>query len=271
MNESLTLLDFVRPGGVLPAIALVLIAVVVSRFLTGTLEGLGRRFSDRRLTLQQVGSLLRVAIFSVAAVGALALAFKLSHQMWVAVGGTIAVSLGFALKDLSGSVLAGLVLLIDRPFQVGDRIHAAGFYGEVQSIGLRSVRLATLDDNLVSIPNNHFLTNPVASGNAGALDMLVQVDFHIGADQDLALAKRIVRDALTSSRYAYSGKPWAIVVTEVVAESYFAIRLRAKAYVLDVQYEKAFETDVTERVISAFREAHIGPPAVLHRHVDADA
>jgi len=267
MDESLTFLDFVRPGGLLPALGLVGLAVVLGRFLTGTLDELGRRFPDRRLTLQQVSSLVRVAIFSVAGVAALALAFRLSHQMWVAVGGTIAVSLGFALKDISGSMLAGLVLLVDRPFQVGDRIHAAGYYGEVRSIGLRSVRLATLDDNLVSIPNNHFLTSPVASGNAGALDMLVQLDFHVGVDQDVKLAKRIVRDALTSSRYAYSGKPWTIVVTEVLTESYFAVRLRAKAYVLDVQYEKAFETDVTERVLDAFREAHIAAPAVLHRNV----
>jgi len=131
------------------------------------------------------------------------------------------------------------------------------------------VRIATLDDNLVSIPNNRFLTEPVASSNAGALDMLVQIDFHIGMDQDVTRAKRIVRDALTSSRYAYSGKPWAIVISEVITESYFAVRLRAKAYVLDVQYEKAFETDVTERVLQAFREEQIAAPAVLHRHVGA--
>jgi len=270
MEQSLTLLDFVRPSGLLPAAALVMLAFVLGRFLTGSLEGLGKRFPDRRLTLQQIASLLRVAIFSVVGIAALALAFRLSHQMWVAVGGTIAVSLGFALKDISGSVLAGLIILVDRPFQVGDRVHVAGYYGEVRSIGLRSVRIATLDDNLVSIPNNHFLTQPVASGNAGALDMLVQIDFHIGVDQDVALAKRIVRDALTSSRYAYAGKPWAIVISEVITESYFAVRLRAKAYVLDVQYEKAFETDVTERVFDAFREESIAAPAVLHRHVGAE-
>jgi len=44
-----------------------------------------------------------------------------------------------------------------------------------------------------------------------------------------------------------------------------AVRLRANAYVLDVQYEKAFETEVTKRVMTAFREHHILPPAVLHR------
>ncbi len=55
--------------------------------------------------------------------------------------------------------------------------------------------------------------------------------------------------------------------SQVIRESYFAVRLRAKAYVLDVRYEKAFETDVTERALAAFREAGIEPPAVLHRGI----
>ncbi len=48
-----------------------------------------------------------------------------------------------------------------------------------------------------------------------------------------------------------------------------AARIRAKAYVLDVRFEKAFESDLTERVIEGFRAASIGPAAILHRNVDA--
>ncbi|MDH5490579.1 MAG: mechanosensitive ion channel family protein [Myxococcales bacterium] len=159
------------------------------------------------------------------------------------------------------------MILMDRPFQVGDRITVGGYYGEVRRIGLRAVRLVTLDDSLVTIPNNTFLRESVASANAGALDMMVQMDFFVALDQDLDLVKEVVRDALTSSRYSYIGKPWQIVVNEVVYESYFALRLRAKAYVLDVRYEKAFETDVTERVLRGFRHYGIQPPAILEHRV----
>jgi hypothetical protein len=58
-------------------------------------------------------------------------------------------------------------------------------------------------------------------------------------------------------------------VNQVVHENYFALRLRAKAYVLDVKYEKAFETDVTERIVEAFARHGILPPAILHRTVAA--
>jgi len=49
-------------------------------------------------------------------------------------------------------LVAGLLLLFDRPFRVGDRVSFNDVYGEIVSIGLRTVRLQTLDDNLVT-PN----------------------------------------------------------------------------------------------------------------------
>jgi small-conductance mechanosensitive channel len=175
--------------------------------------------------------------------------------------------LGFGFKDLAASLIAGIIILFDRPFQVGDRVTFAGYYGEVAAIGLRSVRLVTLDDNLVTIPNNKFLTDVAACANSGALDMLVQMDFYIGLDQDIAVAKQIVADAITASRYSYLEKPYTVLVNEVPLENHLAVRLRAKVYVLDVRYEKALETDVTERVLEAFRDADVRPPAILHRTV----
>jgi small-conductance mechanosensitive channel len=195
---------------------------------------------------------------------------RLSQEMMFALAGAGAMTVGFALKDLAASVLAGLMIIIDRPFQVGDRVSFGGHYGEIISIGLRSVRLNTLGDDVVTIPNNKFLTDAVSSGNWGALDMMVTMDFFIGADQDLARARALVEECITSSRYAFLRKPWRINVNQVVEGNYFAIRLRARVYVLDCQYEKALETDVTERVIEAFREHGILPPAVLHRPADPE-
>ena len=54
----------------------------------------------------------------------------LSWEVLIAVGGTVAVAIGFALKDFVASIVAGLVILVDRPFQVGDRVSFDGYYGE---------------------------------------------------------------------------------------------------------------------------------------------
>lgn len=265
MDDTSKVLELVRPAGVASSVLVLAATWFASRLISTFTERLGVRFTDRRLLIHQLGTFLRFGFYIVAFGLVVALSFRLSREMVLALGGTLAVTIGFALKDLSSSVIAGLTLLIDRPFQVGDRVSFGGYYGEIRSIGLRSVRLVTLDDNVVTIPNNKFLTEVVACGNDGALDMLVQLDFFVGADQDLRRAKQIVSDAITSCRFAYLAKPWTVLVNQVVHEGYFALRLRAKVYVLDLQYEKALETDVTERVVAGFAEAGVAPPAMLWR------
>ena len=114
--------------------------------------------------------------------------------------------MGIALKDVTASLIAGLILLFDRPFQVGDRVEFNGIYGDIVSIGLRSVRLNTLDDNLVTIPNARFITDVVASGNAGALDMMVVCSFYVALDADLQKVKSLIHEVVVTSRFAYLKK-----------------------------------------------------------------
>jgi len=267
MKSQVDVIHFFRPSGIPYAIVILLLTWLLVFVLSKNLERFGERFPNKRLLINQVGTIVRFLLYLLGILGALAALFNLSRELLLAIGGTAAVSIGFALKDYVASILAGIVILIDRPFQVGDRVFFDDFYGEIRHIGLRSVRLITLDDNKVTIPNNRFLTDSVASGNAGAIEMMIQMDFFIGIDQDAAVAKKIVEEALTSSRYISLKLPWYVNISEVIQENYFAIRIRAKGYVADVQHEKAFETDVTERVLEGFRNAGIGPPAVLHRSI----
>lgn len=267
-DQSTNLFDIVRVGGLATAVLILLATYVVVRFLTTALQGVGARWVDKRLLINQIGTLIRFGIWLLGLGIAVAVSVNLTREALLAIGGTAAVTIGFALKDLAASVLAGVIIIIDRPFQVGDRVTFAGVYGEIASIGLRSVRLVTLDDNVVTIPNNKFLTETVSSGNWGALDMMIQMDFFVGVDQDVALAERLVGEALTSCRFAYTKKPWVVLVNQVLQDHVMAVRLRAKAYVLDVQYEKEFETDVTKRVMAAFRAHGVQPPALLHRSIE---
>ncbi len=266
-----SIFDAIQVSGVAAGVVVLLVTWFIVSFSTGTLQRVGKRIPERRLQLAQVATLLRFALYIGGILLAVSVSVRLSREVLLAITGTAAVTIGFALKDLAASILAGIIIIVDRPFQVGDRVSFEGAYGEITAIGLRSVRLVTLDDNVVTIPNNKFLTDMVSSGNWGALDMLIQMDFYIGADQDFALAKQLVSEAVTSCRYVYSKKPWVVWVSQLVHESYFATRLRAKAYVLDVKYESAFQTDVTERVLTAFREHGIAPPALLHRGMSASA
>ncbi len=265
---DVSVLDTIRVGGVFTGVVVLVGTWFAVRILTGTLTRLGDRFAAKRLILAQIATLSRFVLYLLGLVAAVAVSIQLSKEVILALTGTAAVTIGFALKDLAASVLAGVTIIIDRPFQVGDRVTFGSHYGEITEIGLRSVRLVTLDDNVITIPNNKFLTEVVSSGNLGALDMLIQTDFHIGIDQDVALAKRLVTEAITSNRYAYLKKPWTVGVAQVMQDNYFALRIRSRVYVLDVKYENALQTDVTERVMAAFRKHGIQPPAILHRNID---
>jgi small-conductance mechanosensitive channel len=98
--------------------------------------------------------------------------------------------------------------------------------------------------------------------------MQVVMDFYVGMDQDIPRAREIVSEAALSSRYVHLPKPVVVLVNQIMQENLIAVRFRLKAYVMDKRYEKAFETDVNLRVMQAFREAGIQPPAILHRTLD---
>jgi small-conductance mechanosensitive channel len=271
VDDPTQVLKFLRPGGLPTALLILLVTWFIVQLLHQLGEKLGDRMVQRRLAISQLITIARFLVYIAAFAATVSAVFVLNREMLLALGGTIAVTVGFALKDLTASVIAGITLLVDKPFQVGDRVTFNGYYGEIVTIGLRSVRLVTLDDNLVTIPNNKFLNDIVSSGNAGELNMLIQQDFYIGIDQDLATAKRIAAEAITSSPYAFLDKPWAVLVNEVVHEQHFALRLRTKVYVMDVRHEKVLESDITERIVQGFAAAGIERPYIRYKPVPGNS
>ena len=249
------LLQFIDISRLPFAVAVVAVAWGLNRFLTRSLEDLGQRFTERRLVFKQASAFARFVVLIVATALVIASVVRFSNEVLIAIGGSVAVAVGFAFKDLLASLMAGIILLIDRPFQVGDRVEFAGHYGEVLEIGLRTVRINTLDDNLISVPNSMFLTDAVSCANAGALDQMCVFQFFIGCTEDFDLAKELVYDATASSNYVYLRKPIAVRLKEIpVPDSdAFSMRLTVKAYVFDGRFESAFESDVMERSHRALR------------------
>ena len=258
------------------AIMVIVVAVIASRTVRKTLDGLGERITEKRLLFKQVMAISRFIILIVATVlvfGSL-LAIGDNREVLLAIIAPGAVAIGLALKDLLASLMAGIILLFDRPFQVGDRVRFGDVYGEVREIGLRAVRLVTLDDNLVSIPNHRFLTDVVASANSGALHQMCVIEFYIGCNENFEEAKQVVYEATASSRYVYLNLPIVVHLREGPVPDgaeRFAIRLICKAYVLDGRYESAFVTDVNERVKRAFKREGIRTAGEIEWHLPSQA
>ena len=239
----------------------IFIIILFVKLIKNISNKLSENLSSKRLLILQISTITTFFLYTFGIAGLIYTVLSPPKELLIALGGSIAVAVGFALKDIASSVIAGFILLFDRPFQVGDRVQYQDIYGEVVSIGLRTVRLNTLDDNLVTIPNAKFLTDAVSSGNSGNLHMMITTDFHVKPDCPLEKATEIIQEVVTTSRFAYLIKPVITVFKEVEVCHQLAIKITVKAYVLDVKYEKAFQSDIVSRVSHSFKRNKIPRPA----------
>lgn len=99
---------------------------------------------------------LAVAVFSLQMVG-----FNLTA--FLAGLGIAGFTIGFALQDVNKNFIAGLLLLIQQPFNVGETIEVSGYTGQVLSIDIRATQLRTLDGRIVLIPNGDVFVNPITN------------------------------------------------------------------------------------------------------------
>lgn len=240
-------------------LAILAISIVSSR-LRWLTDRMAKRWNKHRLMLLQIRS---VAVFAIYFIGSWAITkhvWGLSSEGLLLFGATLAIGLGFALKPIAESVIGGVTLIFDGPFQVGDRVTFKGHYGDIQMIGFRATRLLTLDKTLVTIPNHLFLAEATLCGNTGALNMMVDMDFYISLSADLPLAKKLAEDAVARAAYVDHRAPVIVLADEVSLGSMPAYRLRAKVTVEDFAKEKLCLTDLTLKVHEAFEQHRVSRP-----------
>ncbi|RLQ16696.1 mechanosensitive ion channel family protein [Vibrio sp. SBT000027] len=254
--------SLVRWSGVFFSMIVIAAMWLLLKFINSLVTSFGSQFVQYRMLLQKLQSFTQFFIYVSTGLIVFMMSFRINDQILALIGGTLAVSVGFALKDLAASFIAGITVMIDRPFQVGDRVTFEGNYGDIITIGLRSVRMRTLNDDIITIPNNKFLNEVTTSGNYGALDMQVVIPFYVGMNEDITLARDLIQEAASSSRYIHLPKPVTVLVKQTITDNYLAIQLTCKAYVVDTAYEKLFETDITLRVMKEFRKHNINPPKI---------
>ncbi|QDG49447.1 mechanosensitive ion channel [Persicimonas caeni] len=253
-------LQMINLGKVLTAAVIIALAYGLNHLVDNTIERFSEGVARRRLVLKKLSSFAKLSIFVAASFLVVVTFLAGKEEVLLGVMGTLGLAVGFALKDTASSIMAGILILVDRPFGVGDRIYFGEVYGEVKEIGLRAVRVRTPGDEMVSIPNNKFLTEAVASANAGSLDMLVGMQFYIAVTEDFQLAKKLVYEACVTSKYVFLERPVNILIEDVARDSAFTTVITCKAYVIDTRFEKDFITDVTERVKRMFRKHDIQAP-----------
>ncbi|MCI0396372.1 MAG: mechanosensitive ion channel [Chloroflexi bacterium] len=148
----------------LPKIVAALVMFVVSLYLANLISHVLRRIMEKRradpATVVLTFLITRWAIIILGTVAALRqVEFELTA--FLAGLGILGFTVGFALQDISQNVVAGLLLLINKPFELGDLIEVENFVGNVRSVDLRSTELYTRDGHNVLIPNAKVFTTPI--------------------------------------------------------------------------------------------------------------
>jgi small-conductance mechanosensitive channel len=109
--------------------------------------------------------------------------------------GITGIAIGFAFKDIFENFLAGILILITEPFEIGDQIVFGGFEGTIQEIEARATKMRTYDGRMVIIPNADLYKGSFIVNTAFPARRL-QYDVVIGNGDDIQAAKRLMLDAL---------------------------------------------------------------------------
>jgi small-conductance mechanosensitive channel len=236
--EKDVLKSFFESFSIFQLLVALIIIVLTWIFLWGMRvlsEILASKFTRYRLFISSAYPVLRLFVW----VGVLAFVifaiFNPPYNAIFAITASVGLAIGLGAQDLIKNVIAGILILLDRPFRVGDMIQVENHYGEVRNIGLRSICLQTFDDSSVTLPNALVLGVAVANSNTGALDELVVVEFDLPACTDVQQVKELAREAAACSPYLYLKKPIAVMIEDRF-ERTFLTRIKIKAYVLSSKH-----------------------------------
>jgi small conductance mechanosensitive channel len=153
----------------LPNLVLALVIVIIFLILASIARSLTRRISMQRshhrnlgLLLGQLAHLTVLVIGLLTAISAIEPSFHISDLIKMLGIGSVAI--GFAFQNILQNFLAGILILMQEPFQIGDWINVTGLEGRVEDIQTRATVVATAKSTRIVIPNAVLFTNPVVVG-----------------------------------------------------------------------------------------------------------
>jgi small conductance mechanosensitive channel len=224
------------------------------------------RFSKTRddRTLQTFGSsVVRVAVLIV---GFIAVLTRLGVETTsiIAILGAASLAIGLALQGALANVAAGVMLLVLRPYKVGDFVEVSGRQGTVKSLKLFTTELDTLDNVRITAPNGKvfgdLITNFTAHG-----ERRVDIAFTVNAEEDLEQALTVLR-GLAEAHPKVRTQPAPIAEVTEMTDGYVRVALRAWTALADVGPVRSdlFVTARRALAEAGFRPAYPRQVAVPH-------
>ena len=246
-----------------------LVFVPLSRFVAHVMHTLESRVIARtkgtpldETALPMINRLVRYVVMSIGVLLAMAhLGFPIGPLL--ASAGVAGLALSLAARDTLSNLIAGVLLIVDRPFQVGDRIELwnvpreTGTWGDVIEIGLRATKIRNPDNLIVVVPNNEIMRRDIISYTMSGDDIRLRIPFSCAYESDIEQAKTLLVDAARGVR-GVKLDPAPIVVVRGLGPS--EVNLQLRVWIHDARNRRSIADEVTEKSMVKFSEAGVEIP-----------
>ncbi len=200
MDTSLQIFEewLVRFGNFFPNLIVSLLVFALSLVAAGLLSRVVRRAMHRREADPELTLLMgHITRWSIVILGIVVSLQQINFDVTAFLTGLgiLGFTVGFAIQDVSKNFIAGTLLLLQQPFDMGDAIKVGDFSGTVTTIDLRATELRTFDGKSVLIPNADVFTNPIVNysrANSRRVELTVGVSY----DSDLEFVRKMATDTI---------------------------------------------------------------------------
>ena len=236
------------------AILVFLIGKWLARYIANLLGKLLRKNNVDETLSTFLGQIIYYAMFIMVLIAA-AGQLGINTTSFLTIVGAAGLAIGLALKDSLSNFASGVMLILFRPFKVGDVVTAGGQTGKVESIAIFSTVITTPDNQMVIVPNSSITSDVITNVNAKPtrrIDMVIG----IGYDDNIGEAKSVLEDLIKAESRILSDPAPTIAVSELADSSVnFVVRPWVKtADYWDVRF------DLTEQIKLTFDEKGISFP-----------
>lgn len=221
---------------VIKAIVILIIGWIIAGWLSKLASTACRKANLDETLARFLGNIVRWFVIAAVAITCLA-SFGVQVASLVAVLGSVGVAIGLALQGSLSHIASGVMLLIFRPFKVGDFVTAGGQTGIIHEIGLFSTMLDTADNRRIIVPNGAIVSGVITNATYHAqrvADVTVQVDAGVSVEA----ARLALSQAASAVAGRDAGKPPAIGLAAMGATNAFNVSVWCATGELDAVRER---------------------------------
>ena len=182
---------------------------------------------------------------------------------FIAGAGVAGIAIGFAAKDTLSNLIAGVLLIIDRPFEIGDRIEVwsapagSATWGDVIDIGLRATKIKTTDHIIIIIPNNEIMKRDIVNYTSISTKIRVRINVGVAYDADIEKAKDLIKDVAGEAAWISKEPPPKVVVRNFGDSS---VDLQLRVWIDNARKRMDTISYITDKVKAAFDKNGIEIP-----------